>query len=557
MQDIFANAAAELEMSDEVFESYASSLMEADGKLIDFTKITGESAEATAELRAEQAKLMTAYAKASAAQYRLAKGLNKVQKAYEDNKDILEENNEASLDFHEAVGELSEALSEAFNMEVDASFVKDNLELIKQAANGSEQALVQLRNQLNKDFIMSLVLETDNAHQALIDELERMSQEALNADIGAEITMDNGDAIAALNEALITGQATIQDIEAMFNNANLAMPEYNTMEVPGEVAKSHSVVSGKFMGIPYTMESDMETTTMRTIPYFGDNEPTYNLNDAGRAEFTSYGGGSGASVKTTTTGDIGQLDSILDYEGDDGGKKSGGKDYKPEEDRYHEITKEIEKQEKALKRLQKAKDNAYGANKLKAIDEEIAALKSLKIANEELYRRQQDKLDQDAGALLALFPDADISQGYIANYNDLLMRTTSEDQKKILDQYETTWDAINDTYDKLIEFDNQIKDLNYDKLSYRLELNIDIRCSLRLTELSLAMCGEQFTDIHKMVGDLDYNILRSPLTYLNDTELGYCEYDCLVLYKTIKHFLQEYKHIKRIEFRDPRPWSNK
>lgn len=78
------------------------------------------------------------------------------------------------------------------------------------------------------------------------------------------------------------------------------------------------------------------------------------------------------------------------------------------------------------------------------------------------------------------------------------------------------------------------------------ELNIIFRCSLRLTELSLERCGEQFTSIEKKSGDLDYDKMRSPLTPLTDKELGYCEYDCLVLYETIKHYRSQYRHIKNI-----------
>ena len=154
--------------------------------------------------------------------------------------------------------------------------------------------------------------------------------------------------------------------------------------------------------------------------------------------------------------------------------KGKGNNYKPEEERYYEITKEIEKQERALNRLQKAKDQAYGTNKLKAIDNEIVATKKLKEANEELYRQQKENLEKDAKALLSLFPQADITNGYIANYNELLLKTTSEEQKKILDQYASTWEAMEATYDKLLDFDNQIKDLNYEKLNYELELKVDI-----------------------------------------------------------------------------------
>lgn len=169
-----------------------------------------------------------------------------------------------------------------------------------------------------------------------------------------------------------------------------------------------------------------------------------------------------------------KTDNIRDKGNSNKGNSNKDNNYKPEEERYYEITKEIEKQERALSRLQKTKDQVYGANKLKAIDNEIAATKKLKEANEELYRQQKENLEKDARALLSLFPQADITNGYIANYNELLLKTTSEEQKKILDQYASTWEAMEATYDKLLDFDNQIKDLNYEKLNYELELKVDI-----------------------------------------------------------------------------------
>ena len=84
-------------------------------------------------------------------------------------------------------------------------------------------------------------------------------------------------------------------------------------------------------------------------------------------------------------------------------------------------------------------------------------------------------------------------------------------------------------------------------IAFRIEeLNIEFRCSLRLTELGLEKCGEQYTDVKKAVGDLDYNISRSPLTKLTEKELYYCEMDCVVLYHTIRYFLNKYGSIKQI-----------
>lgn len=74
----------------------------------------------------------------------------------------------------------------------------------------------------------------------------------------------------------------------------------------------------------------------------------------------------------------------------------------------------------------------------------------------------------------------------------------------------------------------------------------DWRCSYMLTRLSLATWGESI-GLHKMVGDLDYNILRTPYTTeLTAKELGYCERDCLVVYRGIEKFVEKYGSISRI-----------
>lgn len=68
---------------------------------------------------------------------------------------------------------------------------------------------------------------------------------------------------------------------------------------------------------------------------------------------------------------------------------------------------------------------------------------------------------------------------------------------------------------------------------------IEFRCSYMLTRLSLASWGKQL-GVHKAEGDLDYDVLRTPLTPLTDEELHYGEMDCLVLYAGIKEYLKKY-----------------
>lgn len=75
--------------------------------------------------------------------------------------------------------------------------------------------------------------------------------------------------------------------------------------------------------------------------------------------------------------------------------------------------------------------------------------------------------------------------------------------------------------------------------------NIEFRCSYMLTRLSLDTWGKQLK-VEKATGDLDYDILRTPLTELTETELHYCEQDCLVVYAGIKKYLEKYKKQRNI-----------
>lgn len=79
--------------------------------------------------------------------------------------------------------------------------------------------------------------------------------------------------------------------------------------------------------------------------------------------------------------------------------------------------------------------------------------------------------------------------------------------------------------------------------------NMEFRCSYLLTNMSLATCCERYNlPVQKKVGDLDYNVARTPLTPLTEKELGYCEYDIKCLYHLIKKFVERFEWIEDIPY---------
>jgi hypothetical protein len=159
-------------------------------------------------------------------------------------------------------------------MPISADLVESQLENIQKASEGNVEALEELRKEINKDFILKLnISETSKAD--LITMLDELAAMAADKDIGATLTLDNTDSIAALNEALITGAATLDEIQAMFANADLTLPEAHT-GTKTITTTTRSVTSARTKGADGQwgdyVETESITTNKQDVPYvyFGD-----------------------------------------------------------------------------------------------------------------------------------------------------------------------------------------------------------------------------------------------------------------------------------------------
>lgn len=80
------------------------------------------------------------------------------------------------------------------------------------------------------------------------------------------------------------------------------------------------------------------------------------------------------------------------------------------------------------------------------------------------------------------------------------------------------------------------------------DCNVEYRCTYMLTRLSLENWAKgKKLPVQKLVGDLDYNVLRTPYTKMDkDKELPYCENDVLIMYHGLKQFVSQYGSVWNI-----------
>lgn len=79
------------------------------------------------------------------------------------------------------------------------------------------------------------------------------------------------------------------------------------------------------------------------------------------------------------------------------------------------------------------------------------------------------------------------------------------------------------------------------------DLNFEMRCTRQMSNCKLAYLPKLYNlPVDKKVGDLDYSLIRHSKTPLTEKELGYCEYDCLVIYYYILEELKKYERVDKI-----------
>ena len=79
------------------------------------------------------------------------------------------------------------------------------------------------------------------------------------------------------------------------------------------------------------------------------------------------------------------------------------------------------------------------------------------------------------------------------------------------------------------------------------DFNIEFRCSYMMSNCSLEKLADVYKlDVKKLVGNLDYSLMRNSKTELTEKELAYCENDCLVVYKYIEKELETYETMKAL-----------
>lgn len=352
--------------------------------------------------------------------------------------------------------------------------------------------------------------------------------EQLNSKASTTVKLDNQEKTA--DSAYDNGLVTAQNWDSAFSSAAQSSAEFARTAIANMQAVANNdagaVTGGNNFGVKYTGSSGVsqEAAVLQDTQKMLDEADTVSEQAWAdlAAKYQNLADSAGASANdiegmiAQIGASITNLDNLFDNISS--GKGSKGKTYDKEtlqevEDRYHEINREIQRQDDLLDDLSNTTDRAWGTEALDGYENEIKALEKQQELYNQKLKEAQNYLVQDSALVKKYFADAQIgADGEITNYEDLLRenlnlynaaverynlavagKTLSEEEhtalknqldaekklfeqrQKALEQYESTLDVVRDTTDNIQENARSIADKKLEEIKFKMEIVLDVK----------------------------------------------------------------------------------
>lgn len=361
--------------------------------------------------------------------------------------------------------------------------------------------------------------------------------EQLNSKASTTVKLDNQEKTA--DSAYDNGLVTAQNWDSAFSSAAQSSAEFARTAIANMQAVANNdagaVTGGNNFGVKYTGSSGVsqEAAVLQDTQKMLDEADTVseqawadlaakyqNLADSAGASANDIEGMI-AQIGASTVNLDNLFGNVSSGKGSKGSGGSKGKTYDKEDlktlqevkDRYHEINREIQRQNDLLDDLSNTTNRAWGTDALDGYENEIKALEKQQELYNQKLKEAQDYLVQDSALVKKYFADAQIgADGEITNYEDLLRenlnlynaaverynlavagKTLSEEEhtalknqldaekklfeqrQKALEQYESTLDVVRDTTDNIQENARSIADKKLEEIKFKMEIVLDVK----------------------------------------------------------------------------------
>ena len=439
----------------------------------DLTKYISDNAGALSEVSDELKTNKIAAAEVAEAILRFDDAIKDVTDNYEDWKKALD--SDVAQDQAKAMSGLRDAYADMLDLDGDSlsdQFLAnaENLDLMKQAAEGSEEAYNQLMQNVQQDIAAQVHLDISD-FQTNFDELMAKYYEGQSLDdmeIGA--SLDNTGFLDGLSEMVNAAGMTAQ--QATDYLASMGV-DAEVIETSDPVTETHETggytATAQQLPLPYAIAHGNGTSVsvstgsgMVSYPVYTPQVESFQTTDVKKAtslRVISANKSSGGGFKHSQASNGGGGSGNKGKKGGGGGgnkspkKKDPIKPLKAKIDPYHDVNIKIGDTQEALDKLGKQRNKLIGKDAVDNLTKQINLMEKEKELLKEKHGIAQEELDRQAQELANLGAIFN-KNGDIANYKDLLL----DKQKQVNDAIAVANGLEGDERDAYEKYVNQLKD---------------------------------------------------------------------------------------------------
>lgn len=380
----------------------------------------------------------------------------------------MEDLDEESDEYKDECKSLAKSFNDIFKTNVSQDWVADNIDLFKKwsQSSGDEARKLELQilaaaNAASSENFKPIELKADE--NGVVQTIRSaydfyLYYKSLIESGKITITADGKADISALLNSLKLAEMSAADVAAVLSAIGQTDVTINgvvvsTADMSASEGSFADFLDAAGLG---TVDFKSDITATGVVPNF---DPSKYISDA-----NSSGGGGGG-----------------------GGSQKDKKKSSDEIERYHTIKKEIGNLSREYDNLSAAKDRAFGANRLRIMDQEAAKLEE-QIAAQKRYIDEIDSYYSQDRAAIAAYGAVFDEDGIITNYEQIMQEQldifnaslTDEAEesynefKDILNQYEETLELKLSEADKLIEQEYDKISLQLEKITYSVEIKVQI-----------------------------------------------------------------------------------
>lgn len=477
------------------------------------------------ESYAKQLSNMKKYANYSAdALTNLAKAQLRYEKAVANSKDNLSDwkkelkkaGKEALLSTETYQG-LQDAYGDLFDIDgslLSDSFIRstENADLLEKAIKGDTKAYNELKSQVADSIEVKYGLDKDSNFNEQITTLkDTISKDLGDYKAGVDIDVNQKDFYEQINNLanyLYSLGLTAEQVgDVIVSELGIDADVTEVTGEPEEKVVAYDMIPKSTSGTATSVflpGGNAQNVSAPGIEW--ETEPVTatleSSTSASSVKVSNASKASGGKIKKAMTGgkSLGKTKKSSSGSKKSPSKKTFKDDFKSSIERYHTIDRKIAKTTKEYEQLADAKDRAYGTNRLKTIDKEIAKIKKQISLEEKKLKQAQKYVKKDKKALVDAAAEAgtDIdfgSDGNITNYQKALKKAEKEvkkayatkDDDKIeeaenkydrlveaITQYEESLDTVTEQKETILELTQQIADEELEKITYKVDLKLEV-----------------------------------------------------------------------------------